>query len=224
MAHGNNRGNEIRIIVVHISKIFRDLLTWRLSQVGDFKVVCEAGSVKDARSVIAKANPDVVLMGLTLPDGSGIDVAHELANECPSVKWILLASRLSADNLAIAISTGLSGCVFESCTVEDLVGALKEVAAGGYAYDTGVLVNIVRECAQRGMPHETSKYTQSNYHLSPRQQEILGLVSRGLTNKEIANAAYLSVNTVKTHLRRIYQELGVNSRREIMHDLNVSMN
>ncbi len=224
MANGNDRGNETRIVIVHISKILRDLLTWRLSQVAEFKVVSEAGSVKDARSVVAKANPDVVLMGLTLPDGSGIDVAHELAKECPNAKWLLLASRLSADNLALAIGTGLNGCVFESCTVEDLVGALRKVATGGYAYDTSVLVDIVRECARCGMPHETSKFSQSNYHLSPRQQEILSLVSRGLTNKEIANAAYLSVNTVKTHLRRIYQELGVNSRREIMHEFNVSVN
>jgi DNA-binding NarL/FixJ family response regulator len=127
------------------------------------------------------------------------------------------------DNLAQAISAGVSGCVFETCSLEELVSSLREVAGGGYAFDTGILVDAVRECARCGIPHSFSECFQSISNLSPREQEILDLVSKGLTNKEIANAAYLSINTVKTHLRRIYHELGINSRREITRSMNVGL-
>ncbi|MCE5323438.1 response regulator transcription factor [bacterium] len=223
MAHGNNRGKETRIVVVHVNKMFRELLARRLSELGEFRVVSEAGSVKDARSVIADARPDIVLIGFSLPDGSGTDAAQELAKEYPEAKWIILASRLRVDNLAQAISVGVSGCVFETCSLEELVSSLREVADGGYAFDISVLVDAVRECARCGIPHDISECYQSISNLSPREQEILDLVSKGLTNKEIATAAYLSINTVKTHLRRIYQELGVNSRREIARSMNAQM-
>ncbi|MHB9035318.1 MAG: LuxR C-terminal-related transcriptional regulator [Armatimonadota bacterium] len=215
MAQRLNRGEQTCIAVVHFSSMFRDLLARRLSDEEEFSVVGVASSVVETRLILTGATPNIVIMSLSLLDGSGIDLARELAQEYPDIAVIFLASHFSTENLALAVSVGARGYIFETCSLDYLLRALQEVAQGGYAFDTGVLVTTLRESVQHAISDESVERLDSVANLSPREQEILVLVSQGLTNKEIANAAYVSINTVKTHLRRIFQELGVSSRREI---------
>lgn len=204
-----------KLTVVEDHEIVRELLVRMLSSHDDFKVSASAGSIADARTVVESSRPDVVLLDIVLPDGSGIEYARELKAHYPDSKILFLTAFDQEDTLLAAINTGAEGYVVKSSSCDRLIDAIKAVVSGQHVFDPAITAPIIERFARIHSTYGSSDISQLK-RLSSREREIASLASNGLTNKEIAKATGVSVNTVKTHLRRIFQHLEVTSRRELL--------
>jgi DNA-binding NarL/FixJ family response regulator len=193
----------------------REMLVHILSEQEIINVVGEAGTLAESRAAIARSHPDVVLLDIAFPDGSGTDFARELKEANPDVRLIFVTAMDQEETVLTAVSTGAEGYLARNSSCEQLVCAVKAIASGGFAFDSSVVAPILRRVAGS----ERSGLSSSDHdltELSSREREIALLIRQGLSNKEIAGNLSVSINTVKTHLRRIYQHLGISSRRELM--------
>lgn len=203
------------LTVIEDHGIVRELLVRMLSSHDGFKVSATAGSIAEARAVVESARPDVVLLDIVLPDGSGIEYARELKARYPDTKILFLTAFDQEDTLLAAINTGAEGYVVKSSSCDRLIDAIKAVISGQHVFDPAIAAPILERFARIHNtfgPSDDSPFKR----LSHREREIASLASNGLTNKEIAKAIGVSVNTVKTHLRRVFQHLDVTSRRELL--------
>ncbi len=151
------------------------------------------------------ALPDLILMDIGLPGMSGIEGVREVKTVAPSVEVVILTVFEDSEKVFQAISAGASGYLHKSATLETIVESLKSILAGGAPINPQIARRMLEMFAQFSAPH-------GNYHLSPREKEILGLLVDGLTKKEIAEKLFLSFHTIDNHLRNIYGKLQVQKR------------
>jgi DNA-binding NarL/FixJ family response regulator len=149
--------------------------------------------------------PDLILMDIGLPGMSGIDGVREIKTLAPSVEVVILTVFEDSDKVFQAIGAGASGYLHKSSTLETIVESLKSILAGGAPINPQIARRMLEMFARLSAPH-------GNYHLSPREKEILGLLVDGLTKKEIAEKLFLSFHTIDNHLRNIYGKLQVQKR------------
>jgi DNA-binding NarL/FixJ family response regulator len=193
----------------------REMLVRLLSSQDGIEVVGSAGTISEAKAIARETRPDLVLLGISLPDGSGVELAKDLKTRRPELKVVFLTAYDSEETALAAIDTGAEGYIGKRSSCEDLLNAVRSVASGGYAFDPSVVAPILRRVAKsQPLLGDTTSQPKSPC-LSAREREIAVLVAKGMTNQEIAAATFVSVNTVKTHLRRIYQQLGISSRKEL---------
>ncbi len=207
------------IAIVEDHGMVRELLVRMLSSQDGFEVAGAVGSIAEATTVIEQGRPDVVLLDIVLPDGSGIEWARDLKMSHPEIKILFLTAYHEEEILLDAINAGAEGYMVKTSSCERLVDAVRAVASGEHVFDPSIAAPILERMAKI---HYTFRDTASENQakgLSAREREIAALASNGLTNKEIAKVTSVSVNTVKTHLRRIYQHLNVTSRRELLEQL-----
>lgn len=149
--------------------------------------------------------PDLILMDIGLPGMSGIEGVREIKALAPSVEMVILTIFEDSEKVFQAIGAGASGYLHKSSTLETIVESLKSILAGGAPINPQIARRMLEMFAQFSTPHR-------NYHLSPREQEILRLLVDGLTKKEIAYKLFLSFHTIDNHLRNMYSKLQVQSR------------
>jgi DNA-binding NarL/FixJ family response regulator len=192
--------NPIRILVVDDHEIVRAGLRAFLGRVEDMAIVGEAGDVAEAVAVAAALTPDVVLMDLRLPDGSGVDACREILS---SVATRVLFLTSFEDDVAClsAVMSGASGYFMKDIGSQDLLGAIREVAAGRKVGD----VRAMRAIGER---------MQKVPDLSQQECRVLGLVVEGRTNREIGEGMGLSEKTVRNYLSNAFQKLGVSRRSQ----------
>ncbi|MBM2841812.1 MAG: response regulator receiver [Bacteroidetes bacterium] len=151
------------------------------------------------------ALPDLILMDIGLPGMNGIEGVREIKAVAPSVEVVILTVFEDSEKVFQAISAGASGYLHKSATLETIVESLKSILAGGAPINPQIARRMLEMFAQFSAPH-------ANYHLSPREKEILRLLVDGLTKKEIADKLFLSFHTIDNHLRNMYGKLQVQSR------------
>ena len=151
------------------------------------------------------ALPDLVLMDIGLPGMNGIEGVREIKAVAPSVEVVILTVFEDSEKVFQAIGAGASGYLHKSATLETIVESLKSILAGGAPINPQIARRMLEMFAQFSAPH-------ANYHLSPREKEILRLLVDGLTKKEIADKLFLSFHTIDNHLRNMYGKLQVQSR------------
>jgi DNA-binding NarL/FixJ family response regulator len=182
--------------------VVREGLSSMLARVADFRVVGLAAGGEEGLRVARDTGPDVVLLDMQMPDMHGLEVLARLA-ELPAPPKVIVLTVHDDDELVLnAVRGGAQGYVLKSASREELVGAIRHVAAGGQRFD---------EVVVRALLAEQSRELESAV-LSPRELEVLRLVAAGFSNKEVAAHLYLSVATVKTHLDDVYRKLGVSDR------------
>jgi DNA-binding NarL/FixJ family response regulator len=171
-----------------------------------FKCVCSCSTTKEALALIPRHFPDVVLMDIHLPNGgSGIDCTVRLKDLLPKLQVIILTVYKDHDLIFQALKAGACGYLLKRSSREEILKAITDVQTGG-APMTGEVARMLVESFQAPTPiHEA---------LSQREMEVLNLVAKGLTNKEIAGQLGISFDTVRNHLRRIYEKLHVRCRAE----------
>lgn len=204
-----------KVVLVEDHPIVREMMSQMLSNQDDFEIIATADSIAESKAITARMHPDLVVLDVELSDGSGIDLAKELKLEYPDLKIIFLTAYKDAATVLSAINTEAEGYIVKSVSCKRLLDAIRTVAMGGYAFDPSVVAPLLRQMATMSPSIEDCNRNYDFRMLSMREKDIASLAIRGMTNKEIADATFVTVNTVKTHLRRIYQRLGISSRRQL---------
>lgn len=194
-------------IVEDNPNIRRSLQEW-VDSAPDHRCVCACGDTKSALKEVPKFKPDVVLMDIHLPGGSGIACTARLKSIMPALQVIVVTVYRDRDLLFQALKAGACGYLLKRSSPEEILRAIAEVRSGG-APMTGEIARMVVETFQN-----PAAEPQPTAELSQREMELLALVAKGLTNKEIGPILNISYDTVRAHLRRIYEKLHVRCRTE----------
>ena len=195
----------IRVLVVDDHRMFRDFLSSFLSNAEDIDVVAVVGTGSDGVDAARELAPDVVLMDYVLPDMSGTTAISLIKHERPETKLVLLTGTDNDEVLAEAIEVGCSGFVAKDSSPELALRAVRAAAAGEMLLPDR-LTSVV--------PRLRSTTTGIPYDMSPREFEVLVLMAQGLANRMIAEALFISVNTVRNHVQRVISKLGAHSKLE----------
>jgi DNA-binding NarL/FixJ family response regulator len=191
----------LRVLVADDQPLIRTGIRGALSGVDDLAVVGEASSQAQVLPLIARTTPDVVLLDLHMPDGDGIFALQQIGQVHPGVKVIVLADTREPADVLAALEAGACGYMLKSIDPFDLAAAIRQSVNGTF-YSLG------------GIPLRASARANGAAELSSREIEVLQRVAVGLSNRAIAKELWLSDQTVKFHLRKIYRKLGVANRTE----------
>jgi len=207
---GTQAQRPLRILVVDDHEVVRQGLVALLGRREEFQVVAEAGSVAEALAATRRFIPDLVVMDVRLPDGSGIEACRDIRSEYPATRVVMLTSYPDEEAVLSAIIAGASGYLLKQVRGRDLVAALESVGRGDSLLDPAVTERVlerVRRVAAGGERDELSD-------LTAQERKILLLVAEGKTNKEIAAEVFLSDKTVKNYVSSILAKLNLQRRAQ----------
>jgi two-component system, NarL family, response regulator DevR len=191
----------IRLLLVDDHEVVRAGLRALLTGIENMEIVGEAGTVAEAVSEAARLAPEVILMDLRLPDGTGIDACREILSSAPRTRILFVTSYSDEQAVMSTVLAGAAGYVLKDIDHRTLVAAIRDAAAGRAILDPRITDPVVRR-----VPNTEA--------LSAQEQRVLALVVEGKTNKEIAAALGLSDKTVKNYLSNAFQKLGVSRRAQ----------
>ena len=199
----------ITILVVDDHWLVRLGLTNLFSKLRHFAVVAEASTAAEAIAAAHSHSPDVVIMDVRLPDGSGIEACRQIRSDSPGTRVIMLTSFSDEDAVIASILAGASGYLLKQSEPERLIAAVETAAAGGSLLDPAVSDTVVGW--MRGAAASASR---GGDRLSEQERKILPLIAEGKTNRQIANELYLSEHTVKTYVSSLLKKLQLARRAE----------
>jgi len=199
-----------RLLVVDDHEVVRQGLVAMIGRRPGFQVVAEAGTAAESVELARRYQPDLVVMDVRLPDGSGIEACREIRAELPNTRVVILTSYPDEEAVFSAIVAGASGYLLKQVRGRDLVAALEAVGRGESLLDPAVTEKVlerVRRIATGGAPDDLAQ-------LTAQEQKILLLVAEGKTNKEIAAEVFLSDKTVKNYVSSILSKLNLQRRAQ----------
>jgi DNA-binding NarL/FixJ family response regulator len=196
----------IAVSIVEDDAPAREILAGWVRRAEGFRHVSDYGSAEAALAHLPAERPAVVLMDINLPGMSGIECVRQLKPLLPQTQFVILTVYEDADHIFNALAAGACGYLLKQTPRTELLTALKDVYAGG----SPMTSNIARKVVQSFQPAHPQNPRPDD--LSPREREVLELLARGDLYKEIADALNISVLTVNTYIRRIYEKLHVRSR------------
>jgi len=200
----------LRLLVVDDHEVVREGLVALLDRREGFSVVAQAGTVAEALAEARRHEPDIVVMDVRLPDGSGVEACREIRSELPDTRVVMLTSYPDEEAVLSAIIAGASGYLLKQIRARDLVAALVAVGRGESLLDPAVTEKVlerVRRIATGGQSDELAA-------LTAQERRILMLVAEGKTNKEIAAEIFLSDKTVKNYVSSILSKLNLERRAQ----------
>ena len=200
----------LRLVVVDDHEVVRQGLVALLDRRPGFQVVGEAGTVAEAIAETLRLEPDIVVMDVRLPDGSGVEACREIRAERPATKVIILTSYPDEEAVLSAIVAGASGYLLKQIRGRDLVSALEAVGRGESLLDPAVTERVLERIRRIA----TGQHHDELAVLTPQERKILLLVAEGKTNKEIAGEVFLSDKTVKNYVSSILSKLNLERRAQ----------
>ncbi len=200
----------IRLVIVDDSELVRMGLRTLLTPEASIQLVGEAATVAQAVSVIVAAKPDVVLMDIRLPDGTGFNACRRVLAQHPALRVLFLTSVVDDKLVDEAIHSGGVGYLLKEINVRGLIQAIADVAAGKSILDPAVTARVMRLASGGSSPKPKSQLSS----LSPQEKRVLALVATGRTNKEVGDDLNLSEKTVKNYLATIFDKLSVTRRSQ----------
>ncbi|MFD5601384.1 response regulator [Leucobacter sp. NPDC058333] len=217
----------VRILVVDDHPIVRAGIAGLLATEPDFEVVGEAASGEEALALAAAARPDVVLMDLRMPGIGGVEATRRLVHGSDAPPRVLVFTTYEEDDQILsAIEAGANGYLVKAAPAEELAAGVRAVAAGQTVLAPSIAAQLVARASGGGGNSGAGSrgaVTGSEIHvprLTPREIEVLRLVGDGLSNPEIGARLFIGESTVKTHLLRVFEKLGVSDRtRAVMRAL-----
>jgi two-component system response regulator DevR len=210
MMAGDSVTRPLRLLVVDDHEVVRQGLVAMLDRREGFEVVAEAGSVAEAIAVARRFEPDIVVLDVRLPDGSGVEACREIRAERPATKIVMLTSYPDEEAVLSAIVAGASGYLLKQVRARDLVSALEAVGRGESLLDPAVTEKVLERVRRIATGEGTDELAQ----LTSQEQKILLLVAEGKTNKEIAADVFLSDKTVKNYVSSILSKLNLERRAQ----------
>jgi two-component system response regulator DevR len=202
-------GHRIRIVLCDDHELVRRGLRSLLQGVPGYEVVGEAGDADEALAAVEELRPDVVVMDVRLPARSGIEACRDIRSAHPDTRVLILTSYADDEALFSSIMAGAAGFVLKQVRGADLVGAIREVAAGRSLLDPLVTARVLarlREGVTAGPGGDA---------MTEQERKILDLVAEGMTNRQIAEQVFLAEKTVKNYVSNILMKLGLSRRAEV---------
>ncbi|MGD8751205.1 MAG: response regulator transcription factor [Anaerolineales bacterium] len=200
----------MKILTVDDHVLFREGLASLLSEHPDFTVVGEAGTAREAVAKALELKPDLVLLDLNLPDGSGLDVIKSILSRRPETKIVILTIHEAEDLLLAAIRNGAIGYILKNTPVSELLLSLRALGRGEAALSREMTTRLVNGVHQ--LEKTLNKDDPELEVLTSREMEVLQLLGARATNREIADQLVIAKNTVKVHVHNILKKLGLKSR------------
>lgn len=191
-----------RVLLVDDHHLVRAGIRSVLAMAPDVAVVGEAGSIAEAEGLVRSAEPDVIVLDLSLPDASGVSGLERLRRAAPAAKVLILSMHDDPEYARQAVRAGASGYLLKDDAATDLRSAVRAAVLGGTFFSPPV----ARALAERGAPVREAASLEA---LSQREREVLAGVARGLTNKEIAGELGIGRRTVESHRENLMDKLGI---------------
>ena len=207
--------NPIRVLIVDDHDVVRTGLKFFVQAFDDLELVGEAESGQQALCLCAQVQPDVVLMDLVMPEMDGISTTRAIRQDCPEIQVIALTSFREQELVQGALEAGAISYLLKNVTADQLADAIRAAHAQRPTLAPEATQALIQAATQPPEP---------GYDLTPREQEVLALMVKGLSNPEIAKRLVIGLSTVKYHVSSIFSKLGVTSRAEAIalawqHDL-----
>ncbi|MEA2510012.1 MAG: hypothetical protein QOG21_2094 [Actinomycetota bacterium] len=200
----------LKVMLVDDHEIVRQGLRALLEAEGDIEIVAEAASGGSAISLASVHHPDVVVMDVRMPEGSGVEACRAIRDERPDAQIIMLTSFSDDEALFSSIMAGAAGFVLKQIRGSDLVDAIRTVASGKSLLDPDVTKRVLERLRKAKFDDKDPKLSR----LSAQEERILDMIGEGMTNREIAGRIHLSDKTVKNYVSTILQKLEVARRAE----------
>jgi DNA-binding NarL/FixJ family response regulator len=197
----------ITVCIVEDDGSARKILAGWIARSGEFTLAGEWGDAESAIARLPSVQPDVVLMDINLPVMSGVEAVRRLKPSLPRTQFVMLTVYEDADHIYNALAAGASGYLLKQTPRAELFEALKDVHGGGSPMTSNIARKVVQSFQQSPAP-------QAGEELSTREREVLDLLARGYLYKEIAQRLNITVPTVNTYVRRMYEKLHVRSRAQ----------
>jgi two-component system, NarL family, response regulator DevR len=198
----------ITVFLLDDHEIVRRGIAELLDAAPDIKVVGDAGTAAQALARITAIRPQVAVLDGRLPDGSGIDVCREIRSSVPDTRCIILTSYDDDDAILASVMAGAAGYLLKEIKGSNLIEAIRQVAAGRSLLDPAVTERVLTRL------REGDKVDPRWASLTPRERDILGLVTEGMTNREIGERLFLAEKTVKNYVSVMLTKLGMERRAQ----------
>ncbi|MFC1896205.1 response regulator, partial [Thermodesulfobacteriota bacterium] len=203
------------IVIVDDHPLFREGLKAIIAREAGYQVIGEAGTVRAALRMVRELKPDLVLMDIALPDGSGIDATSEIRELAPHTHVMVVSMHSKIDYIVRAFQGGATGYVVKESASDRLLQGISTVLKGEYFMDSSVSHRVVQKLVQ--FPEKEARITDAAYEtLTPREQEVMGQLAEGMSAKQISKKLFISPKTVENHRANIMAKLGLRSRMEIV--------
>ena len=196
-----------RVFLLDDHEVVRRGIRDLLESEDDLEVVGEAGTAEEAYGRIPATTPDVAVLDMRLPDGDGIDVCREIRSRHPEIACIMLTSFADDDAVYAAILAGAAGYLLKQVRGNDLVEAIRKVAAGASLLDPAVTTRVLERLRHKDDDDPLAALTD-------QERTILELIAEGLTNRQIGERMFLAEKTVKNYVSNMFSKLGMSRRTE----------
>ncbi|AXQ55992.1 MULTISPECIES: response regulator [Streptomyces] len=203
-------GGKITVFLLDDHEMVRRGVHEMLSAEDDIEVVGEAGTAAEALARIPATRPDVAVLDVRLPDGSGVEVCREVRSRDESVKCLMLTSYADDEALFDAIMAGASGYVLKAIRGGDLLDAVRQVAAGKSLLDPATTARVLERLRGHGAPRDDDRLSG----LTEQERRILDLIGEGLTNRAIGERLHLAEKTIKNYVSALLAKLGMERRSQ----------
>jgi DNA-binding NarL/FixJ family response regulator len=198
----------IDVAIVEDDPQVRKVLAGWIRRASKFRLVGDWGDAESALAPVQQSRPNVVLMDINLPGMSGVEAVRKLKRALPTTQFLMLTVYEDEDHIYSALTAGATGYLLKQTLQEELLAALEDVHRGGSPMTSNIARKVVHSF------HQGPAAGGDGEGLSPREVEVLDLVTQGFLLKEVADRLNISVHTVNTHVRRIYEKLHVRSRAQ----------
>lgn len=203
----------VRLVIVEDHEVVRIGLIKTFESDAEIDVVGEAGSCADAVAVVADKRPDVVLLDMRLPDGSGVDACRDILDTAPDTQVLILTSFPEKKLVVDALNAGACGFMLKDSGAPEIRDAVHSVAAGKYLLDPQAMSWVLPDAEAAAGADKPAEH-EALSALTSRECEILDLIGSGLTNQEIATHLHLSLQTVKNYVSALLTKLSMSRRTE----------
>jgi DNA-binding NarL/FixJ family response regulator len=203
----------ITITIVEDIMEVRESLEKLIRDSDDFLLLSSYPDAKAAQKKIQEEQPEIVIMDINLPGMSGIECIRRIKDGCPHSLFIMYTIFEDDEKVFEALEAGASGYLLKKTPRENIIAALKELYAGGSPMSTHIARKVIRSLQTR------NHLSEQHNLLTPKEHEVLELLSKGFLYKEIGDQLHISINTVKQHIHKIYEKLHVSNRTEAINKL-----
>ncbi len=202
---------KIKIILVDDHQMFRDGVKSVLADEENIEIIGEVGAAKDLYDLLKSNTPDLIITDISMPDISGIEIAHYVSENYPEIKILILSMHSNEEFISKALSVGANGYLPKDTSMSELLEAIHVIYKGDNYFNKNISDTILKSIINKSKQENAEQNA-----LTKREKEVIKLVVDGLTNKEIADKLFISIRTVDSHKNNIMQKLNLKSSVELV--------